>query len=231
MELNNKKLQTLIERASVLHDRLNHEIESRISFCRFCSDHGRYCDIGQTPFQERERLIAIKDSLKEVENMLLHLKKLQSWQLTDRHSALSRLEQSRLFLIKQVTQYEGRPLDVVKELNACFGNDNKTGFDRNVKENEGKSRSRRRLSSYLICCIRILFNPWKWQNAVGIGVKLILISASLSSTIQFYHTEQQSYYSTSQRKNVSVMYSKEAEKFDALLTISKLPLDVFCGRG
>ncbi|XVF33217.1 hypothetical protein REPUB_Repub17cG0149200 [Reevesia pubescens] len=239
MELNNKKLQTLIERAWALHDRLNDEIEYSINFCRFCSDHGRYCDIGQTPFEERERLIAIRDSLKEVENMLLHLQKLQSWQLTDRHSALSRLEQSRLFLIKQVTQYEGRPLDVVKELSACFGNDNKTGFDRNVKEitvkkNEGQnmSRRRRRVSSLLICCIRILFNPWnwKWQNGVGIAVKLILISASISSTIQFYHSKQQS-YSNSERKMVSVMYSKEAEKLDTLLTISKMPLDVYSGRG
>ncbi|XWS32078.1 hypothetical protein CRYUN_Cryun23aG0129800 [Craigia yunnanensis] len=164
MELNNKKLQTLIQRALALHDRLNDEIENSISFCRFCSDHGFYCDIGQTPFEERGRLIAIRDSLKEVENTLLHLQKLQSWQLTDWHSALSRLEQSRLFLIKQVTQYEGRPLDVVKELSACFGNENKTEFDRNVgeitvKKNRVESRNRR-LSSFLIC-IRMLFNPWK----------------------------------------------------------------------
>ncbi|XWS35862.1 hypothetical protein CRYUN_Cryun20dG0033200 [Craigia yunnanensis] len=234
MELNNKKLQTLIERAWALHDRLNDEIENCISFCRFCSDHGRYCDIGQTPFEERERLIVIRDSLKEVENTLLHLQKWQSWQMIDRHSTLSRLEQSRLFLTKQVTQYQGRPLDVVKELNACFGNDNETGFDRNVegitvKKNGIQSRSRR-LFSFLFCCIRVLLNPWKWQNTVGIAVKLILISASLSSTIQIYHRKQQS-YTNSQRKIISVMYSKEAEKLDTLLTISKIPLHVFCGRG
>ncbi|XP_022759578.1 uncharacterized protein LOC111305957 [Durio zibethinus] len=234
MELNKKKLQTLIERAWALRDRLNDEIENSISFCRFCSDHGRYCDIGHTPFEERERLIAIRDSLKEVENTLLHLQKLQFWQLTDRHSALTRMEQSRLFLIKQVKQYQGRPLDVVKELNSCFGNDNKTGFDRKVEEitvkkNGVESRSRR-LSSFLICCTRVLFNPWMWQSGVGFAVKLILISASLSSVIQFYHAKQQS-CSNSQRKIVSVTHSKEAEKLDTLLTISKMPLDVFCGRG
>ncbi|XP_021280892.1 uncharacterized protein LOC110414152 [Herrania umbratica] len=235
MELNNKKLQTLIERAWALHDRLNDEIENSISFCRFCSDHGRYCDVGQTPFEERERLIAIRDSLKEVENTLLHLQKLQSWRLVDRHSALTSLEQSRLFLIKQVTQYQGRPLDVVRELNACFGNDDRAAFDRNVEEltvkkNGVQSRSRRRLSSFLICCIRFLFNPWKWQSAVGIAIKLILISASLSTTIQFYHAKHQS--CNSQKKIVStIMYSKEAENIDSLLTISKSPLDVFCGRG
>lgn len=73
MEFNNKKLGSLIERAWALHDRLNHEIDDSISFCGYCSDHGRYCDIGQTPFLERKRLIAIRDSLNQVENTLLHL--------------------------------------------------------------------------------------------------------------------------------------------------------------
>ncbi|MBA0732694.1 hypothetical protein Gogos_016767 [Gossypium gossypioides] len=238
MELNNKKLPSLIERAWALHDRLNHEIDDSISFCRYCSDHGRYCDIGQTPFLERKRLIAIRDSLNQVENTLLHLQKLQSWQLKDRQLALSRLEQTRSCLIKQVTQYEGRPLDVVKELSACFGNDheNRTSIDRDVEEsvkkNEGES-SRRRISGFLICCIRVLFRPWKWQNAVGIAVNLILISASLSSTIKFYHSKQQPYSNSQRKAIVSATYSKEkaAEKLDSLLTISKMPLDVFCGRG
>ncbi|MBA0790831.1 hypothetical protein Gohar_015453 [Gossypium harknessii] len=238
MELNNKKLPSLIERAWALHDRLNHEIDDSISFCRYCSDHGRYCDIGQTPFLERKRLIAIRDSLNQVENTLLHLQKLQSWQLKDRQLALSRLEQTRSCLIKQVTQYEGRPLDVVKELSACFGNDheNRTSIHRDVEEsvkkNEGES-SRRRISGFLICCIRVLFRPWKWQNAVGIAVNLILISASLSSTIKFYHSKQQSYSNSPRKTIVSATYSKEkaAEKLDSLLTISKMPLDVFCGRG
>ncbi|OMO64346.1 hypothetical protein CCACVL1_21837 [Corchorus capsularis] len=74
--INNKKLQSLIERAWALHDKLNDEIENSISFCRFCSDHGRYCDIKQTPFEEKERLITIRDSLKDVENLLLHLQAL-----------------------------------------------------------------------------------------------------------------------------------------------------------
>ncbi|MBA0847646.1 hypothetical protein Goshw_020926 [Gossypium schwendimanii] len=238
MELNNKKLPSLIERAWALHDRLNHEIDDSISFCRYCSDHGRYCDIGQTPFLERKRLIAIRDSLNQVENTLLHLQKLQSWQLKDRQLALSRLEQTRSCLIKQVTQYEGRPLDVVKELSACFGNDheNRTSIDRDVEEsvkkNEGES-SRRRISGFLICRIRVLFRPWKWQNAVGIAVNLILISASLSSTIKFYHSKQQPYGNSQRKTIVSATYSKEkaAEKLDSLLSISKMPLDVFCGRG
>ncbi|OMO50723.1 hypothetical protein CCACVL1_30299 [Corchorus capsularis] len=48
-----------------------------ISFCRFCSDHGLYCDIRQPPFEEKERLSAIRDSLKDVEHLLLHLQMFQ----------------------------------------------------------------------------------------------------------------------------------------------------------
>ncbi|GMJ00938.1 hypothetical protein HRI_003763000 [Hibiscus trionum] len=238
MELNHEKLQALIYRAWALDDRLNHEIDNSISFCRHCSEHGRYCDIGQqTPFEERKRLIAIRDSLKDVENSLLNFQKLEAWQLTDRHSVLGRLEQSRLYLIKQVTQYEGRPLDVVKQLSACFGNDDKktsidSDMEETVKKIEGQSR-RRGLSGFLFCWLTILFNPWKWHNAVGITVKLILITASLSSTIRFYHPKQKSCSNSQRKLIVSAMYSKEkeAEKLDSLLTISKMPLDVFCGRG
>ncbi|KAK8636246.1 hypothetical protein V6N13_004950 [Hibiscus sabdariffa] len=235
MELNHEKLQALIHRAWGLDDRLNHEIDNSISFCRHCSEHGRYCDIGQqTPFQERKRLIAIRDSFKDVNNSLLHfqsyMQKLQAWQLTDRHSVLGRLEQSRSFLIKQVIQYQGRPLEVVKELSACFGNDDKkTSIDRHMLKKNGGESTRGGLSGFLFCWLRVFFNPCKWQNAVGITVKLILIS----STIRFYLSKQQSCSNSQRKLIVSALYSKEkeAEKLDSLLAISKMPLDVFCGRG
>lgn len=60
-ELNNKKLQSFIERVWVLHDKLNNEIKNSINFYMFCSDLDCYCDIGQTPVVG-EGLIAIKDS-------------------------------------------------------------------------------------------------------------------------------------------------------------------------
>ncbi|XP_039030721.1 uncharacterized protein LOC120165229 [Hibiscus syriacus] len=203
MELNHKKLQTLIQ-----------EIENSIIFCRHCSK--------QIPFEERKGLIAIRNSVKDVDNTLLHFQKLQARQLTERHSVLSRLEQSRIFLIKQVTQYEGRPLDVAKELSACFNN-----MEETVKKNEGQS-TRRGLSGFLFCWFTVLFKPWKWKNIVGITVKLILIS----STIRFYHSKENSFSNSQRRLLVSAMYSKEkAETLDSLLTISKMPLDVFCGRG
>ncbi|KAK8570569.1 hypothetical protein V6N13_032186 [Hibiscus sabdariffa] len=211
MELNHEKLQALIHRAWGLDDRLNHEIDNSISFCKHCSEHGRYCDIGQqTPFQ----------------NSLLHFQKLQAWQLTDRHSVLGPLEQSTSFLIKQVTQYQGRPLEVVKDLSVCFGNDRH--MEGTVKKNGGES-TRRGLSGFLFCWLRVFFNPCKWQNALGITVKMILISA----TIRIYLCKQQSSSNSQRKLIVSGLYSKqkEVENLDSLLTISKMPLDVFCGRG
>ncbi|KAK3024232.1 hypothetical protein RJ639_043608 [Escallonia herrerae] len=73
MELNTN-LHILIERACALQDRVNDEIlgtDCTTSFCRLCSEHGRYCGIAETPFEERQRLIGIRDSLKDVENMLV----------------------------------------------------------------------------------------------------------------------------------------------------------------
>lgn len=73
MELDRKSLQNLTERAQAVHNQLNDEIESRISFCKFCSERGRYCDVANPSFSERERLIAIRNSMNEVENMLVYL--------------------------------------------------------------------------------------------------------------------------------------------------------------
>lgn len=73
MELNKEELQSLVERAWGLHGRLNVEIKNSIRLYRFCPDYGGSFDFTETPFDERERLIAISDSLKEVEEILLFL--------------------------------------------------------------------------------------------------------------------------------------------------------------
>ena len=73
MELKKEQLQSLVERAWSLHGRLNVEIKNSIRLYRFCPDYGRNFDLTETPFDERERLIAISDSLKEVEEILMFL--------------------------------------------------------------------------------------------------------------------------------------------------------------
>ncbi|KAK9279746.1 hypothetical protein L1049_013428 [Liquidambar formosana] len=233
----NENLQSLVERAWALHESISDEINSNsVSFCRLCSEYGRYCGIAETPFEERERLIAIRDSLKDVENKLIFLQRTNSWQLTDRHAALTRLEESRIGLIDKVTQHQGRALDVMTELNSCFGN-GKTAFNWNLKDTMEKrvktsaasNSGKKGILGFVICCFRILISPWKWQKGTGLTVKLVAASASVSSLIHFYRTRQQC--SNSQRKVLSFVNSTEAGRGDFQLTISKSPLDVFNGRG
>ena len=153
--------------------------------------------------------------------------KLQSWQTMDMDAGLTRLEQSRVNLIQQVTAYQGRTeLDVLKELNSCFGD-----LNGKKKPELDVQNGKRRNANFVACCIRFCLNPWKWQKAVGIAVKLIFVSASISTTIQLYQSRKK--YCSSQRRILSFVESTEADKIDAhtVLTISKNPLDVFHGRG
>ncbi|KAJ7007792.1 hypothetical protein NC653_006734 [Populus alba x Populus x berolinensis] len=235
MELG-RNLQTLVERAWVLHDGLSEEIEKiNSSFCRFCSKHGRYCNIVETPFQEKEGLISIKDSLKEVGNALMLLQRLRSWQPIDRQESLTRLEESRLTLMEKIAQYRGRPLGVVEELNACFSS-GETAFHRKLSElkkikGDSDIRNEKRRTNPGFCWIRMLFNPWKWQRAAGVTAKLILISASISSTARFC---QGGLFSCSSRRKVLSLLKpidSRTKENSTALSLSNSPLDVFYGRG
>ena len=149
------------------------------------------------------------------------MQKLESWQQTDQNSALAQLEETRLFLIQKVTEHQGRPLPVLQELKALFGNQ-ESGFSWNLKEKmEEKANAdngQKRSSNFFSSCFQILVHPWKWQKAVGVAVRLIAVS----STIHLYRTRQQ--YRTSQTQFL-------AGKNEFLPTIPNSPLDVFYGRG
>ncbi|KAB2597817.1 hypothetical protein D8674_000737 [Pyrus ussuriensis x Pyrus communis] len=158
--------------------------ETRVNsrLCSFCSQKGRYCDIAEAPFEKRNRLIAIRDQVKEVENSFVFLQ-----------------EESRQNLVAKVAEYKGRrKLNVLTELNACFGSENNVPL------------------------IGILERVAK---VVGIAVKLVMVSASISFVIAACKTRQLLY--TSSTKMIPFLVSKEAGKIDGLLTFSKIPLDVF----
>ncbi|KAA8520715.1 hypothetical protein F0562_015013 [Nyssa sinensis] len=219
----NKNLQILIERAWAMNDRIRDKIQDNsFSFCRLCSEHGLFCGIAETPLEERERLIAIRDSLKDVENMLVFLQRLKSWQKRDQHAAHTRLEESRLILMEKVTQYRGRTLDVIEELNACFG-DGRTAYNWNLQRTMEKKK---RISSFLFDCIKSVINPWNWHR---IAIKLTVVSAIISSTIKFYQTRKD--YDSTGRRILSIVDSTTAGKKDFLLTAPNSPLDVSYGRG
>ncbi|KAM1672507.1 hypothetical protein TB2_040768 [Malus domestica] len=216
------------------HGRLSSkETGANSRLCSFCSENGCYCDIAEAPFEERNRLIAIKDQVKEVENKFMFLQRMSSWQQMDRQAAFNSLEERRLNLVSKVTEYKGRrELDVVTELNACFGSENNVPFNwdfggRLIKKNEpaGGFHSR----SFLTNCIRKLLVSWKWQKVYGIAVKLAMVSVSISSVIAAYSTRQ--LLCTSSRKMIPFLSFKDAGKSSSLLTFSKNPLDVFFGRG
>ncbi|KAJ6723049.1 hypothetical protein OIU74_007602 [Salix koriyanagi] len=239
MELR-RDLQALIGRAWGLHDGLTEEIKNINScFCRLCSENGRYYNIVETPFQEKEGLVAIKDSLKEVANVLMILQRLRSWQPIDRQEALARLEERRLILMEKVAQYQGRPLGVVEELNACFSN-GKTVFDWNLSQKRKikgdnfnvQEEKRTKTGGFVVCWIRMLFNRWRWQKAIGVAAKLILVSASVSSTVKFCHGEPL-HCCSSQRKALSMVepVDSRAKENSTALSLSNRSLEVSYGRG
>lgn len=148
--------------------------------------------------------------------LYLCMQRLSSCQVSERNSALTRLEDSRLALIETVTQYQGRALDVVGELNDCFGHEN---AERLKKDAEPNGEDKRPLNDRNVR--KLFFNiPWKWQNVVEITVKLFIVSAGISSMAPLYHMRRHLLKSPS---------TKAASMF--VNCSRKNPLDVLCGRG
>ncbi|KAJ4851521.1 hypothetical protein Tsubulata_043459 [Turnera subulata] len=243
MELK-RELQAIIERTWVLHDGLSDQIikNGNNFYSRFCPQHGpNHCHIAKTtPFQEEERLIAIRDSLREVGDVLMLLQRIQCWQPKDRDAALTRLEESRLALMAKIAEYQGPPLDVVRELKTCFRDAETTGFTWKLNE-KGKNKTtksatfgqeKKSMTSFLVCCVGMALNPWKWHKSVGILANLMIISASISSTVNFYHSKH-TRRSSSQGKFLKfVDASKDARRVDTHnMSSQRYTLDVFYGRG
>lgn len=145
------------------------------------------------------------------------MQNLKSWQQRERHEALTSLEQSRLVLIDLVKRYQGKAPDVLRELNACFGNEN-CDIIQNVKAGLKKVDDPKLQNKW-----------WKWPKAFGIALKFLMFSASISYMARLNHSRH--LYTSSRRKVPSFLDSTEAEMRDNLLTISRSPPNVFHGRG
>ncbi|CAK9139336.1 unnamed protein product [Ilex paraguariensis] len=225
MELN-KNLNNLIERACALHDRINDNLHEEIKFCRFCSEHGELVIF--------LLFVIAKDFLKHIHQFQSVGQGLQSCQEIHRHTTLKHLEESRLTLIEKVNQHQkinGRRLDVIEELNASFG-DGKTAFTWyfiDTMEKKVEHRARNRISSVLINYIPSLFKPWNWHKTAKIAIAFILVSASISSGINFTHNRKEN--NKSLREIRSSVDSTTARKQYLLLSKSSRTLDVCNGRG
>lgn len=148
--------------------------------------------------------------------LYLCMQRLSSCQVSERNSALTRLEESRLALIEMVTQYQGRAFDVVRELNECFGHEHAERLNKNAEPN---AEDKRPLSDRSVR--KLFFNiPWKWQNVVEITVKLFIVSAGVSSMAPLYHTRRHLLKSSPTKAASTFVNSSRTN-----------PLDVLCGRG
>ncbi|KAG8391912.1 hypothetical protein BUALT_Bualt01G0236300 [Buddleja alternifolia] len=128
-----------------LHGRINEKInENGFNFCRHCSNHGRYCVISESSMEEKEKMVAIRDSLKDVHNILIYLQSVKSSHKRETDEALSRLEKSRNLLIEMINKCseKERKIDVIEELMKFLG-DGKNEFPWNLKVKFCKSRQQR----------------------------------------------------------------------------------------
>lgn len=150
------------------------------------------------------------------------------------NAAFARLEASRLRLLERIKQYsgQGRKLDVLGELNSCFADQNTT-FTWKFKEREEKSvetAANHGISGSVIKSIRSLFNPWNWYNTARMAIKLVVVSAIISASIDVYRSRQ--HYFRSQRKILWPEDREIAGKLECFLKDdSTSRIDVLRGRG
>ncbi|KAI3444452.1 hypothetical protein Pfo_001117 [Paulownia fortunei] len=222
MELkNNDHLQILIGKTWDLHGRINEKInQNSFSFCSHCSNHGRYCVVAESSVDEREKMIAIRDSLKDVHNILIYLQRVKTSQKRQRDEASARLEESRKLLIERINQCpeKERKLDVLKEL-ITFVGDGKTEFPWNFKwkmDEKIEQKNVNGISSFLVHTTRF-------------GLEFVVIFASLYTSVKLCKSKQQN--DRLQREVVAPVDSRMTGKLEFLLTDSDTHLDVLCGRG
>lgn len=185
MKMNNtyKDLHNLSERAGVLYDEISDRIRcEEINFCRHCAEHGRLCGIADLTMEDKEKLIAIQDSLKDLQNMLQFYKTLESQQQRHHNGALIRLEASRMLLMDKLNKYPtwGKKVEVIEEIKEYFGQEKVALFSENLSKTEQKQsedeQKKKNSSSFLVICIRGLFNPLNWYRTTRIAAIVVIVN-------------------------------------------------------
>ncbi|KAM3235763.1 hypothetical protein P3L10_015800 [Capsicum annuum] len=182
MKMNNT-CKDLLQRTGVLYDEISDRIRyEEINFCKHCADHGRFCGIKDAMMEEKEKLIAIQDSLKDLQNMLQFYQMLESRQERLHNGALFRLEASRMLLIDKLNKYPtwGRKLEVIEKLKEYFGQEKVALFSEELAKTEQKQsedeKEKKNSSCFLVICIRRLFNPWNWYRTTRIAAIALIIN-------------------------------------------------------
>ncbi|PIN26530.1 hypothetical protein CDL12_00700 [Handroanthus impetiginosus] len=212
MELMNKdNLQILTGKTWDLHHRINEKItQNGFSFCSHCSNHGRYCVVSENTLEETEKMMAIRDSLKDLHDILIYLQRIKSNQKRQMEEALARLEESRKLLIQRINQYPERKLEVLEEMVAFLG-DGKRAFLLQLKEQKDEKIGQKNvnaISGFLVHTTRF-------------ALEFAVIFASMWTTFGWCKSRQRrEFLDTGMEGN-----------FGFLLSDSDIHLDVFRGRG
>uniref|UniRef100_A0A3Q7GMX3 UBC core domain-containing protein n=1 Tax=Solanum lycopersicum TaxID=4081 RepID=A0A3Q7GMX3_SOLLC len=173
------------ERIEVLYDEISDRIRrEEINFCTHCAEHGRYCGIVDLTMEDKEKLISIQDSLKDLQNILQFYQALESRQQRHHNGALVRLEASRMILIDKLNKYPtwGNKLQVIEELKEYFGKGiaDASSFSENLEKTQQKQsedeKDKKNSSSLLIICIKSLFNPWNWYRVTRIAAIALIFN-------------------------------------------------------
>ncbi|KAL0379432.1 UNVERIFIED_CONTAM: hypothetical protein Sangu_0007500 [Sesamum angustifolium] len=139
--LNDDSLQILTAKTWDFHARINENIaQNSFSFCSRCSNHGRYCVVADKTAEERKKMIAIRDSLKDFHDILVYLQRVKSKQKKQRDEALARLEESRRLLIERISDQwpnKERRIAVVEEIITFLGDVKTDEFPWNSKGKAG----------------------------------------------------------------------------------------------
>ncbi|XP_058100253.1 plastid division protein PDV1-like [Magnolia sinica] len=246
-----ENLESLIERAWALHDKISDEIYiSCIEFRKFHPQHVPYGGFAESSSAETKSLTAIREALQVLENMLLCLQRLQSQQRTERDTALMRLEESRSSLLERIAEHHGRTLDVIEDLLAFVMNKNTIWDSKNpIKEKtnvtlqDGCSihATENRIVAFLKSCLQFLSYPLKLKKAAGMAGRLAVVVAGMVSVIHLYQTRQHHMIrrketmhrvkSSYGRHEHSLMKSTVLGQMGFIENTPNSHLDVFYGRG
>ncbi|CAN4097492.1 unnamed protein product [Withania somnifera] len=131
--------------------------------------------------EDKEKLIAIQDSLKDLQNMLQFYKTLGFRQQRHHNGALVRLEASRMLLMDKLNKYPtwGKKVEVIEELKEYFGQEKVAIFSENLskrKQKQCEDVKKQNRSCFFVICIRGLFNPSNWYRTTRIAFIALIIN-------------------------------------------------------
>lgn len=195
-----------------------------------------------------------KNKTKQKKNInFFHVQKLQSEQQAEWCTALARLEESRSFLVKIITEHPGKTLDVIQETLALLRNEINAITQNSTnpvtkKANEAKqdptiytTKRTTGIISFLDSCFKVLSFPLNLPIASGKIARFAITAAIMVSVIHFHQMSHQHIIKRNEIINQTSTYDGKKDNLHMNPTgegeigffqcISRSYLDVSNGRG